>query len=226
MKTRIVKALILSLFFMTTCHAGWWSKTAHHPNYSELREGDIVFQDTGGRQGRAVEKATGSSYTHCGVVFKSTKANGALYVLEAMQPVKVTSLADWKKRSKVFHARRLKDSSKLNATALKKALAWGEKQIGKDYDLKFRWDDKTLYCSELVWKIYEKSTGLKLCKPKSFQSYYLSDPVVRSVIKQRYGSVDNLPMKEPVVAPSDLAASPLLKEVPLRSKKKAGKRGR
>ncbi len=181
--------------------------------YERLQTGDIVFQDTGGEQGAAVKAATGSRYTHCGVVFE---IDGKLHVLEAVQPVSVVTLEDFRKRSRVFHARRLQDPGKMNRKALQKALKWGRSQIGKDYDPMFQWDDETLYCSELVWKIYKKSTDLELCQPKTFKSYFLDRPEVRRVIAQRYGDPGKMPLKEPVVAPSDLAASPLLKEVPRR----------
>jgi len=108
----------------------------------------------------------------------------------------------------------------LTPGALTKALTWRRAQLGKDYDLLFQWDDETLYCSELVWKIYEEAAGVKLCKTKTFQSYFLDKPEVRKVIQKRYGEAANLPAKEPVVAPSDLAASPLLAEVPRRGKKR------
>ncbi|MDA7880929.1 YiiX/YebB-like N1pC/P60 family cysteine hydrolase [Akkermansiaceae bacterium] len=212
------KKLTLLLFIgfillVATPASGLFFKTWKHPRYEQLQTGDIVFQDTGGQQGDAVRAATGSDFTHCGVVFNS---KGTLYVLEAIQPVSVISLKEWKKRSTVFHARRLKNPEKLDQAAFTKALAWGEKQLGKPYDFHFKWGDNSLYCSELVWKIYKESTGISLCKPKSFESYFLEDAVVREVIRQRYGHLDKLPKKEPVVAPSDLAASPLLVEVPRR----------
>ncbi|YCM44498.1 YiiX/YebB-like N1pC/P60 family cysteine hydrolase [Verrucomicrobiaceae bacterium 227] len=213
----MLKFLSFLIIVTLPVQAGWFSKQAHHPRYHPLQEGDIVFQDTGGQQGEAVRAATKSPFTHCGVVFED---EGALYVLEAVQPVQVTTLAAWKKRSTVFHARRLKDRSRLDATALNKALKWGTAQIGKDYDLHFRWGDDQLYCSELVWKIYHKSTGLSLCEPKTFQSYFLNDPIVREVVRKRYGDLSRLPKNEPVVAPSDLASSGLLAEVPRQRKKR------
>lgn len=200
-------------FFVATPVSGLFSKTWKHPRYEPLQTGDIVFQDTGGMQGAAIEAATGSNFTHCGVVFES---KGTLYVLEAVEPVSIVTLKDWKKRSSVFHARRLKNTAKLDQTTVNKAAVWGKKQLGKPYDLLFEWDDDSLYCSELVWKIYKESAGITLCKPKSFESYFLEDEVVRQVIRQRYGSLEKLPKNEPVVAPSDLAASPLLVEVPRR----------
>ncbi len=206
-------SLLILLILSNLSFAGWFSFKKNGPNYERLQTGDIVFQDTGGEQGAAVEAATGSKFTHCGIVFEK---NGTLYVLEAIQPVQVLTLKEFRKRSKIFHARRLKDLSPLTPAAITKGLAWGEKQIGKDYDLLFKWDDQNLYCSELVWKIYQKATGQKLCPPKTFKSYFLDNAVVKQVIQKRYGRLDNLPEKEPVVAPSDLAASPLLIEVAKR----------
>ncbi len=203
--------LLLLLLISGTALGGLFAFKKQGPAYERLQTGDIVFQYTGGEQGEAVEAATGSKFTHCGVVFEQ---NGTLYVLEAVQPVSVVTLSQFRRRSNIFHARRLKDTSKINVPALEKALTWGKKQIGKDYDPLFQWDDENLYCSELVWKVYEKSTGLKLCEPKTFKSYFLDKPVVRKVIEKRYGDISKLPPKEPVVAPSDLATSLLLEEVP------------
>ncbi|RYD47977.1 MAG: peptidase, partial [Verrucomicrobiaceae bacterium] len=45
-----------------------------------IREGDIVFTSSELGQGEAIIAATGSPYTHCGVVFEK---NGKLMVLEA-----------------------------------------------------------------------------------------------------------------------------------------------
>ena len=201
------------ILLIATPVSGLFFKTWKHPRYEQLQTGDIVFQDTGGLQGAAIEAATGSNFTHCGVVFES---ENTLYVLEAVEPVSIVTLEDWKKRSSVFHARRLKNREKLNQAAVNKAAKWGEKQLGKPYDLQFKWGDNSLYCSELVWKIYKESAGITLCKPKNFESYFLEDEVVRRVIQQRYGALEKLPKNEPVVAPSDLAASPLLVEVPKR----------
>lgn len=80
-------------------------------------------------------------------------------------------------------------------------------QFGRNYDARFQWDDENLYCSELVWKIYQNA-GIELCMPRLFKDYDLQRPEIRSLIKSRYGSFDRLPMDEKVVAPSDLAASP------------------
>jgi hypothetical protein len=180
-----------------------------------LQEGDILFHGTPGQQADAIRGATGSPYTHCGVVFSE---NGRLMVLEAVQPVRTTTVVEFEKRGTpgTFLAKRLK--SPPDASGLEKAKAWGKKQLGLNYDARFQWGDDKLYCSELVWKVFDKA-GVKLCQPRRFKDYKLDHPALKPVIEQRYGSADKLPKDEPVVAPSDLAASELLVEVPRAGKK-------
>lgn len=175
-----------------------------------LQEGDIVFSSSAIGQGAAIIAATASPYTHCGIVFKK---DGKLMVLEAVQPVGVTTLENFMSRGKpeVFTARRLKTA--VTQENYQKARAWAEAQIGRNYDANFRWDNENLYCSELVWKIYQKS-GVELCEPRHFRDYDLKRPEVRKIIEQRYGNINRLPMDEKVVAPSDLATSRMLVEVP------------
>lgn len=175
-----------------------------------FRTGDVVFQSTSGDQAKAIRAATGSRYTHCGVVFED---NGSFNVLEATQPVKVTPLADFQKRSLpgTFHVRRLKEP--LSPAAIETGRVWGSQQVGLNYDPHFRWDDQTLYCSELVWKVFKKA-GVELCATKRFRDYELESAEVERVIKERYGSKEKMPQDEPVVSPGDLADSPLLVAVP------------
>ena len=175
-----------------------------------LQEGDIVFSGCAAGQGEAIIAATASPLTHCGIVFVQ---DGHLMVLEAVQPVGVTTLEAFIARGRAadFTARRLKTT--LAAAAARKARDWAAAQIGRDYDARFRWDDQQLYCSELVWKIYQHG-GVELCAPRRFRDYNLRHPAVRKIIDRRYGGIDRVPLDEKVVAPSDLAASPLLAEVP------------
>lgn len=88
-----------------------------------------------------------------------------------------------------------------------------EMDVGRYCFQQFRWDDKKLYCSELVWKTYEKA-GVRLCEPSHFRDYHLDKPSVKKVIEERYVSVEKFPLNESVVAPGDIAASALLREPP------------
>lgn len=179
--------------------------------YAEkLREGDVVFSSSKLGQGAAIIAATGSPYTHCGIVFEK---NGKQMVLEAVQPVGVISLEDFKAGSNpgTFLARRLKTPPE--SEKYQKARAWAMEQIGKNYDARFQWGDDKLYCSELVWKIYHHA-GVELCEPREFRDYDLEKPSVKKIITERYGGMDKIPLNEKVVAPSDLASSALLVTIP------------
>jgi hypothetical protein len=174
-----------------------------------LREGDVVFTGSERGQGEAIIAATGSKYTHCGIVFLR---EGRLMVLEAVQPVGVVSLEEFKSRSMPgsFLARRLKTPPA--PADYQKARVWAEAQIGKSYDGRFLWDDGNLYCSELVWKVYQRA-GVELCAPRKFRDYDLEKPSVKKLIEQRFGGMERVPLDEKVVAPSDLAVSKLLVDV-------------
>ena len=58
----------------------------------QLRDGDLIFHTSQSAQSRAIQLATHSAWSHCGIVYK----HGATWqVFEAVQPVKLTSLAEW-----------------------------------------------------------------------------------------------------------------------------------
>jgi len=209
---------VLTLALASFLYARYQKTNTHNPY--DLNNGDIVFQETGSSQGKAVKAATDSRWTHVGVVFFR---EGKPMVIEAVQPVRITPLGSFISRSpKSFYAMRLKDADKrITHEALNKAEKYGNTQLGKNYDSKFQWSDERIYCSELVWKIYKEATGIELCNPRPFSTYNLGHPTVQRIIKQRYGSMNNLPMGELCVAPSDLAQSKLLVEVPKWETKKS-----
>lgn len=199
--------MALFLFFLYS-----WGDHPPEANPYALQSGDIVFQGTAGHQAEAIREATDSPYTHCGVVFLEDEH---LMVLEAVQPVRVTPLEHFLARSApgTFHARRLKTAP--SQYALERVWKWGRNLTGRNYDSLFRWDDETLYCSELVWKVF-KQADIELCPRRHFRDYHLERPAVKKIIHSRYGGVDKLPADEWVVAPADIAASELLMEVPRR----------
>jgi Permuted papain-like amidase enzyme, YaeF/YiiX, C92 family len=202
--------LTASWVFLTACVG---LAEAEGLNSRKWQDGDIIFSSSAQGQGEAIIAATDSPFTHCGMVFSK---GGKWLVLEAVQPVGAVSLVDFISRSKAgkVTVRRLK--SPLSAASQSKARAWAEAQIGKDYDPRFLWDDGNLYCSEYVWKAYRQG-GVELCALRHFRDYDLEKPAVRKIIKQRFGGMAKVPLNEQVVAPSDLAASPLLVDVPPES---------
>jgi len=127
-----------------------------------LHDGDIIFQTSLSAQSKAIQLATHSKYSHCGIIYKE---GNDFFVFEAIQPVKKTSLNAWIDRGKDGHyaVRRLKNSDKvLTPEALSKMKTAAAAMNGKSYDLYFEWSNERIYCSELVWKIYKEGTGLEI----------------------------------------------------------------
>jgi len=178
---------------------------------TKLRDGDIVFQQTGGEQGRAVELATGSPWTHVGVLFKE---RDRWMVYEAVGPVRSIPLDEWAAHGDEGHwvAKRWVDADALPDGALRDALyKAGTRFKGLPYDLEFRWSDERIYCSELVWKMYAEGPGVRLCEPKPMRDHALGSATVQQVMRQRYGS--SPPLDEPMIAPGALFDCPLLRTV-------------
>jgi hypothetical protein len=140
--------------------------------------------------------------------------NGAPYVLEAAATVKYTPLDQWIARGhgRHFVAKRLKAASTvLDAKALQALRAQAGRLEGRPYDLTFEWSDERMYCSELVWKVYDRAVGIRVGELQRLRDFNLSDPVVKAKMRQRYG--DAVPLDEAVVSPSAMFASPLLETV-------------
>lgn len=190
--TRALACLLLSF----ACAAQAWAYTP--------KEGDLLFQTSRSAQSVAIQKATHSPYSHVGMLLFH---KGRPFVFEAVGPVKFTPLAKWEARGKNgrYVAKRARKPLPPAAIATLHRLA--ARYAGKPYDFTFEWSDRRMYCSELVWKLY-KGAGITLAPLARLGSFDLSDPVVRKIMKQRYGS--HVPLDEPVIAPSALFDSPLL----------------
>lgn len=180
-------------------------------SYSDIRDGDVIFQTSLSAQSLAIQQATRSKYSHCGIIYR---AGDKYLVFEAIQPVKTTPLEEWIARGKdgKFVIKRLKNADEvLTPQTLEKMKRVGETFRGKDYDLTFEWDDKRIYCSELIWKIYERGAGIELGELETLGDFDLTGKAVRAKMKERYG--DAVPMDETVISPAAIFNSKLLKTV-------------
>ena len=177
----------------------------------KIKDGDMIFQTSQSNQCEAVRIATNSKFSHCGIVFIF---NGESFVFEAVQPVKLTPLNDWITHGKGNHflVKRLKKSKEvLTATTLKKMKEYGKTLNKKNYDLYFEWSDEKMYCSELIWKIYQKGAGIELCELQELGDFNLTNQKVKRILNERYGNA--IPLKEKVVAPSNIANSEILETI-------------
>lgn len=175
----------------------------------DLKEGDIIFQSNISPQCQAIELATHSKYSHCGIIFKK---EGEWMVYEAVQPVRYTALNEWILRNKDhFAIKRLKADSLVTPATINKMKTAGKKFLGRNYDSYFGWSDERIYCSELVWKIYKEALNMEVGKLQPMREYDLSHPVVKATMRDRYGN--NVPLDEPMVSPGNIYNSNLLQTV-------------
>ncbi len=177
----------------------------------EIKNGDLIFQTSLSGQSKAIQLATNSKYSHCGIIYSD---NRQFYVFEAIQPVKTTPLDKWIARGKDGHyvIKRLKNADQiLTAETLQKMKQEGNKFNGKNYDLTFEWSDDKIYCSELIWKIYQRATGLEIGKLEKLSDFDLSNPAVQKKMQERYG--DKIPSDEIVISPAAIFDSELLTTV-------------
>lgn len=178
-------------------------------NFSEpanYKDGDIIFQATSGDRGKAIQLATKSKYNHCGVLFNE---NGKWIVYEAVQPVKKTALSAFNSRGQGT-VMRLKNTA-LKAEDIEKLKTVFKGYEHKNYDDAFNWSDDRIYCSELVYKLYNNGLTIKLCEPRKLRDFDLSNPLVKAQLNLQYGN--NIPLEEPMVAPGDISESALLEVV-------------
>lgn len=177
----------------------------------EIRNGDIIFQTSLSLQSKAIQLATKSKFSHCGIIYK--KENKWM-VFEAVQPVKLTLLETWinSGEEKKYVIKRLKNAKGLlNESILKKMKLEGEKMMGKNYDTTFEWSDDRIYCSELVWKIYDRALGIQLGKLEKLGDLDLSHDIVKKILTKRYGK--NIPKEEIVISPGSIFNSNLLETI-------------
>jgi uncharacterized protein YycO len=185
--------------------------TSPKVEHKSFQNGDLIFQTSLSSQSQAIQLATNSKYSHCGLVYEK---NGKFFVFEAIQPVKNTPLEDWIVRGKdgKFVLKRLVDSDKiLTPPVLFKMKAVGEKFAGKNYNLTFEWSDENIYCSELIWKIYKRAAGIEIGKLEKLKDFNLDNPAVKAKLQERYGT--NIPKDEKVISPAAIFESDLLMTV-------------
>lgn len=167
-----------------------------------LRNGDLIFQTSRSGQSMAIQLATRSPWSHCGIVYVR---DGDYYVYEASGKVKLSPLKRFIKKGdgRRFAVKRLRAAdSLLTPENQKKLKAEGERFEGRPYDSFFGWADDRIYCSELIYKIYLNALGLRIGVTRKLRDFDLAHPAVAAKMKERYGAAP--PLEEVVIAPSDM----------------------
>lgn len=203
-----MKKTMLALFFLLGLLLSGPLNVAAAESEAKFEAGDIIFQELAGGQNLAVRLVTGSRYTHCGIIMEY---QGELAVYEAIGPVGWKPVGEWIARGVDGHyvVMRLKDNDALTAAVVAAMMQSGAELEGRPYDLWFQWTDDNIYCSELVWKMYERGADINLAGLRKFSDYdNVQHPEVQRLANQRYPGV--IPWDEEAVAPSDLMDSSLL----------------
>lgn len=169
-----------------------------YSNGGEIQDGDIIFHRSQSRQAKAIAAATKFDYTHVGIIFFS---NEKPFVYEAIRKVTRTPLEEWIKRGKGGHyvIKRVKASNEVDFSKVGREV---QGFMGKDYDLLFEWSDHKLYCSELVWKAYERGANVQIGSLKKLRDFDLTAPFVQQILQERYGK--KIPLDMDIIAPSEM----------------------
>jgi hypothetical protein len=162
----------------------------------------------------AIEGASESPYSHCGILVRK---GDAWFILEVIGPVRETHLAKWinQARDRHYHVFRLEAEHERNIPAFIKA---AKEYMGRPYDIRYRMDDKKIYCSELIFKGYRDATGESLGKLVKFGDlkWVRHTPVILAI----EGSI---PLNRIMITPRHLSEAKQLEKV-FSSKEKIRKK--
>ena len=164
-----------------------------------MQDGDIIFHTSRSSQSQAIQRATHSPYSHMGLILHR---GGRPYVFEAVRTVRYTPLTAWIERGAGgrFVVKRLKDArERLTPAAVARLKTEARRLEGRPYDPTFEWSDDRIYCSELVWKLYDRALGIEVGPLQKLAEFDLTAPAVKAKMRERYGV--RIPLQETVISP-------------------------
>ncbi len=163
-----------------------------------VESGDLVFETSSSAQSGGIQWATGSRWSHVGIVEVSPHGTS---IIEALGKVSRTPWRAWKRRAGrnggflVLRPRGLSSAQRAGAVEQAKAL------LGRRYDPRFGWDDDRIYCSELVVKAYERGAGISLGRRERLGDLRLLG--IERAMERRWGGA--VPRDLVLVTPASIA---------------------
>lgn len=155
-KFKTIIAICL-LLFLTGCYLPQKYAVRDVSHY-DFQEGDILLQHIPSYLCSVIADVTNSQYSHCGiVVFK----RGSPYVLEAIGPVRYTSIKQWINRGFQGRFTQLRPKN-LSSQQIKIVIQEAEKFLGRPYDIQYQLDEEKIYCSELVYKAFLRGCNIEI----------------------------------------------------------------
>jgi hypothetical protein len=146
-----------------------------------LQNGDLVFQTSTSSQSAAILAATGSPFTHMGII--RLAANG-VFVIEAAGTVTETPLADWIARGVQDRVAIYRDPALPPADA-ERVVTEALQYVGRPYDIFFSFGNDAIYCSELPYLAY-RQVGISLGAVQTLADLNFDTPAVRALIADRW----------------------------------------
>lgn len=173
---------------------------------SDKQHGDIVFQSLPrGPLVDAIEGVTESEWSHCGILLYK---DDMWVVAEAIGLVRYTPLHLWilrGRKSRIVSYRLISQPNDNGA----KLFADIDRLLGRPYDYRYAPEDHEIYCSELVYKVYDRSYGIKIGEWEKLESlnWQNHEAFIREMENGK------LPLDRPMITPVGLTRSQLVYRV-------------
>ncbi len=163
---------------------------------SDFRDADIIFIQSRSAQSRAIiEVQDGYPFTHAGLLFRR---NGSWHVLEAVATVRWTPLERFRARGGGIRVMRANLTDNERARVRAAAMRF----LGTRYDTRFEWSDSRIYCTELVWKAFDRALHRDIGGVQDWSEMELG-AVARALLSARGGTRP----RGKIVTPKALATS-------------------
>jgi hypothetical protein len=209
-------AIVLALVAAAISCALWFKFTVPDlATLPPLKNGDLVFQTDRSTQMLAIFLATGSLYTHVGII--EIDPSGEPYVIEAAAKVRRIPLRDWIRRG--YGERMLVErfqglSQEAGAAIVQAASTY----YGRPYDIFFNFGKDRIYCSELIFYAYQEGAQISLghlqimselnlhnfAARKIIQARWQRDPICQSPMVNSFDSCFARIQQQPIITPVSL----------------------
>ncbi len=183
MKKFLLTIFIITVVIPSLAMSYFWLTSADIKSLPPLKDGDLVFHTGDSGQTLAIWMASGSLYSHMGII--KIGAEGNPLVVEAAGPVRETPLQEWIARG-WFGRLTVMRVRGLTPKYAKRLLEAAKEHYGKPYDPFFLFEKERIYCSELVYWAFKEGIGLEIGQVQSFREREYENGAMQSLILSRW----------------------------------------
>jgi len=132
----------------------------------DFQDGDILLQHIPSYLCSVIADVSQSQYSHCGIIVKK---GSRTFVLEAIGPVRYTPISRWISRGVQNRFTQIRPIN-LSRDQIQLAILEAEKMLGRPYDLRYDMDEQKIYCSELIYKAYQRGCQIEIGEQETLGS--------------------------------------------------------